>query len=153
MVHQCEIKKMAARPTLVVRIRTSIQDLPAKIGECFGKVMGYLGEIGEQPADAPFVAYFNMDMSDLDVEIGFPVAKALPGKGEVKASQIPGGMAGTCMYTGPYTEFAVPYEALTKLVSEKGLTPTGVSYEFYYNSPMDTEPSKLQTLIMFPLKG
>jgi effector-binding domain-containing protein len=66
---------------------------------------------------------------------------------------MPGGNTGTCLYTGPFQEMPPAYEALTKMIAEKGLTPTGVAYEMYYNSPMDTEPAKLQTLILFPLKG
>lgn len=57
-----------------------------------------------------------MDMADLDVEIGFPVSKKLPGNGEIKASWIPGGKMGTCFYTGPYGEMRLAYEALTKLL-------------------------------------
>ena len=99
------------------------QDQPAEppqtIGEGFGKVIQYLGSIGEQPVGAPYIGYYNMDMEDLDIELGFPVAKALPGKGEFKASQLPGGKTGTCLYTGPYGEMPAAYEALTKLLNEK----------------------------------
>ena len=153
MTIKCEIKEMPAQPALSIRKRTNMESLPQTIGQGFGAVAQYLGEIGQQPAGAPYVAYYNMDMSDLDIEIGFPVSKKLPGKSEIKASQIPGGKMGTCLYTGPYLEMPSAYEALTKLVTEKGLEPTGIVYEVYYNSPMDTEPAKLQTLILFPLKG
>ena len=153
MPFKCEIKDQPAQGTLSTRVRTTLENLPQTIGQGFGTVAQYLGEIGQQPAGAPYVAYFNMDMSDLDIEIGFPVSKKLPGKGEIKASQIPGGKMGTCLYTGPYQEMPSAYEALTKLLAEKALEPTGIVYEVYYNSPMDTEPAKLQTLILFPLKS
>jgi effector-binding domain-containing protein len=153
MSYECEIKEMPAQPALSVRMRTNVENLPQTIGQGFGAVAQYLGELGQQPAGAPYVAYYNMDMSDLDIEIGFPVSKKLSGKGEIKVSQIPGGKMGTCLYTGPYPEMPPAYEALTKLVTEKGLEPAGVVYEVYCNSPMDTEPAKLQTLILFPLKG
>ncbi len=153
MTYKCEIKDQPAQPTLSIRVRTTLENLPQTIGHGFGTVAQYLGEIGQPPAGAPYVAYYNMDMSDLDIEIGFPVGKKLPGKGEIKASRIPGGKMGTCLYTGPYQEMPAAYEALTKLLAEKGLEPTGIVYEAYYNSPMDTEPSKLQTFILFPLKG
>ncbi len=153
MSFECEIKEQSARSTLCVRTRTSVEMLPVAIGRYAGEIAQYLGEIGEQPEPVVYVAYYNMDMANLDVEIGFPMAKELPGKGEIKPGKIPGGKAGTCMYFGPYQEMPPAYEALTKLVAEKGLEPTGVSYEFYYNSPMDVPPEKLQTLIMFPLKS
>jgi effector-binding domain-containing protein len=57
------------------------------------------------------------------------------------------------MYIGPYQGMPPAYEALTKLVMDKGLEPTGIAYEFYFNGPMDSEPSGFKTLIMFPLKG
>lgn len=153
MTIKCEIKEMQAQPALSIRTRTNLESLPQAIGQGFGAVAQYLGEHGQQPAGAPYVAYYNMDMSDLDIEIGFPAGKNLPGKGEIKVSQIPGGKMGTCFYTGPYQEMSLAYEALNKLMAENGLMPTGIVYEVYYNSPMDTEPAKLQTLILFPLKG
>jgi effector-binding domain-containing protein len=153
MTFNCEIKEQPPQLTLCVRTRASLGKLPEAIGKYIVAIAQYLGEIGEQPAFAPYVAYYNLDMADLDVEIGFPVAKELPGNGEIKPGRIPGGKVGTCLYTGPYSDMPPAYEALTKLVMENGLEPTGICYEFYFNGPMDTEPSKLQTLILFPLKS
>jgi effector-binding domain-containing protein len=153
MSFTCEIKEIPEQQALSIRTRTSVQNLPQILGQCFGTIAAYLGELNEPPAGAPFVAYYNMDMADLEIDVGFPVLKKLPGNDMIKASQIPGGKTGTCLYTGPYQEMPPAYEALTKLLCEKGLEPTGVVYEVYLNSPMDTEPSKLQTLILFPLKN
>jgi effector-binding domain-containing protein len=95
-----------------------------------------------------------MDMENLDIEVGFPVAKKLSSGNEVKASEIPAGKVATCVYTGPYgEEMKAAYEALSKHVEEKGCVPTGIVYEIYLNSPMDTPPEKLQTQIVFPLKN
>jgi effector-binding domain-containing protein len=153
MSFTCEIKKQQAHPALVIRARTSLQNLPKTIGEGYGRIMGYLAGIGEQPAGAPFVAYYNMDMENLDIELGFPVAKKLPGRDSISASEIPGGMAATCLYTGPYQDMPQAYEALMKLVKEKGLEVSGVSYETYLNDPMVTPRQELMTLIMFPIKN
>lgn len=149
---QCELQENHARPAMAIRTRTSVANLPQVLGEGFGKVAGHLGELGAFPAGAPFVAYFSMDMEDLDIEIGFPVSGQLPGKGDIQASQIPGGKQASCMYTGPYEQMPPAYEALTKLVAEQGYDTTGVSYEFYLNDPGETPPEDLQTQIIFPLK-
>ena len=117
----------------------------------FDAVLKYLGELGEPPAGVPFAAYFNMDMQNLDMEIGFPVARLLPGKVEIQASQIPGGIVATCLYTGPYNELASAYDALHQHVQEAGFTPTGAAYEMYLNDPTQTPPQELQTLILFPI--
>lgn len=153
MSYHCEIKEQPSQAALSIRIRTSVQDLPIVLGNGFSTVARYLGEIGEQPMGPPFVAYYNRDMEDLDMEIGFPISRKLPGKADIKASEIPGGKMGTCMYTGPYPDMSPAYEALNKLVKDEGYEPTGIVYEIYFNSPMDTAPEKLQTLILFPLKN
>ncbi len=151
MTYRCDTIDRPAQPALSIRTHSAVQDLPQVLGKAYGAIMQYLGELGVSPAGAPFVAYFNMDMQDLDMEIGFPVMQPLPGKGEVQASQIPAGKAATCLHTGPYPEIEHAYKALSAWVSEKGYTPTGVSYEFYLNDPQQTPPQELQTQILFPL--
>ena len=152
MNYNCELKEQAAQPALSLRTRTPVQDLPQVIGRAYGAILQYLGELGEYPASAPFAAYYNMDMQDLDVELGFPVAKKLPGKGEIKARQIPGGKFATCLHIGPYSEVGPAYEALSQWVKDNGYEAIGVSYEVYLNDPSQTPPHELRTQIMFPLK-
>jgi effector-binding domain-containing protein len=154
MFGKCETKKQPAQPVMSIRMRTAVQELPNVLGKAFGDVAMAIGEQGQQPRGPPFVAYYNMDMQDLDIEVGFPVAKKLQAKGEVKPGEIPAGKVATTVYTGPYGDgMKAAYEALAKLVEEKGEVPTGIVYEIYFNSPMDTPPEKLQTQIVFPLKG
>jgi effector-binding domain-containing protein len=108
--------------------------------------------MGENPAGAPFVVYYNMDMQNLDVEIGFPVSRSLSEQGNIQAGQIFGGKFATCLFIGPYSEVGSAYDALTKFVADKGFDPTGVAYEFYLNDPQTVKPAELQTQIYFPLK-
>jgi len=153
MIGKCEIRKQQAQPVMSIRMRTSVQNLPDVLGKGFGDVVNYIIGQGAQPQGPPFVAYYNLDMENLDIEIGFPVAKKLLGAGEIKAGDIPAGKVATCVYTGPYGEgMRAAYEALGKLVAEKGYEPAGIVYEIYFNSPMDTPPEKLQTQIVFLLK-
>jgi len=152
MAFQCEIKEQSAQPTLSIRARIPIDGLPQLLGESYGKISAYLAELDEQPAGAPFAAYYNMDMQDLDVEIGFPVAKQIQGKGDIQASQVPGGKQGVALHTGRYGDIAPAYDALAGFVKEQGYEPTGISYEFYLNDPEKTPQEELQTQIVFPLK-
>ena len=151
MTYRCETIDRPAQSVLSIRTRAAVQDLPQVMGKAYGAIMQYLGELGVPPAGAPFVAYFNMDMQDLDMEIGFPVMQPLPGKGEIQPSEIPGGKAATCLHTGSYPELSQAYQALYAWVNESGYQATGASYEFYLNDPEETPPEKLQTQIVFPL--
>lgn len=152
MAFQCEIKEQDPQPTLSIRARTPIQGLPQLLDESYNKIISYLAERGEEPVGAPFAAYHNMDLHDLDVEIGFPVAKATEGRGEIQPSQVPGGKLGFALHTGRYGDIAPAYDALAQYVREKGYEPTGVSYEFYLNDPEETPQEELLTQIVFPLK-
>lgn len=152
MKYQFELNEQEAQPVLSIRTRTAIENLPKVIGEAYGKIMRYVAELGEQPAGVPYTAYYNLDMQDLDVEMGFPVARALPGQGEINAGAIPAGGYATCMYQGPYSKMEEPYNEIFKWMAENGYEQTGVSYEYYYNSPEEVPESELLTKIAIALK-
>ena len=145
MSHKCEVKEQPTQPTLSIRTRTSVQDLAQVLGKAYDAIAQYLAELGEQPVGPPFAAYYNMDMQNLDVEIGFPASKRLPGKGEIKASEIPAGKVATCLYTGPYSEIEPAYNALSQWIKDNGYEATGVAYEMYLNDPTQTLPRELKT--------
>ena len=152
MAVECSVRQQPAQPTLSVRLTISIQRLPQEIGRVYGAIAGYLAQRGQPPAGAPFVAYYNMDMQQLDVVIGFPTATPLPGRGEIQAGEIPGGRQAICLHVGPYDQIEPAYGALSQYIQAQGHTPTGIAYEFYLNDPMQTPPAELQTLVAFPLR-
>ena len=152
MPYKCEVEEQAAQPTLSIRTRTSVQDIPQVLGKAYGAIAQYLGELGEQPAGPPFTAYYNMDMQNLDIEIGFPVSKRFPGKGDIGASEIPAGKVATCLYTGPYSEMEPVYGTLFQWIKDNGYEATGLVYEMYLNDPGQTPPQELQTQIVLLLK-
>ncbi|MDD4767791.1 MAG: GyrI-like domain-containing protein, partial [Desulfotomaculaceae bacterium] len=141
-----------AQPVLFIRARTALEGLPLLIGESYRKIAEYLAELGRQPANAPYTAYYNLDMQDLDVEMGFPVAGPLPGKGEVKAGEVPAGRYVSCMFKGPYNQMEPVYNEMNKWMQENNLEPTGIAYEYYYNGPQDVPESELLTRISLPVK-
>lgn len=151
MDFHCQLSERKDQPVLVTRVRTPVQKLPELLGKHFGAIFAYLEQLGQMPAGPPFAAYYNMDMQDMDVEIGFPVSAGLPPVDEIQTGVIPAGKSATCLYTGPYDEIASAYTALAGWIDEQGLTPTGVAYEFYLNDPDETSPEALQTQILMPL--
>ncbi len=132
--------------------RAALQDLPTALGRAYGAIAEYLEELGEPPSGAPFAGYYNMDMQNLDLEIGFPVAKQLTGRGEIQSGHIQEGKVATTIYTGPYNAIEPAYNALTAFIQDNGYEAIGVAYEFYLNDPSETPVEELQTRILFPLK-
>lgn len=152
MSYQCDVKDQSSQPTLAIRTRASVDDMSRVLERAYGTIAQYVGELGGQFGGPPYVAYYNEDMDDLDIEIGFPVTRELPGRGEIEAAEIPGGRVATCIHVGPYGEIPPAYEALSHWVEENGYEPTGAAYEFYLNDPEETPSEQLMTQIMFPLK-
>ncbi len=153
MRYTCELEEKVTQPTLSVRTRTPVQNLPEVLGPAWGAIMRFLGELGEQPAGPPYVAYYNMDMQNLDIEIGFPAATSLAGGGNVQASEIPAGSYATCLHKGPYPEVGQAYEALGQWTHDNGREATGIAYETYLNDPGNTPPEELLTQVAWLLKS
>jgi effector-binding domain-containing protein len=128
-----------------------VENLPKVLGESYAAIGQYLGILGEMPGGAPFVAYYNMDMQNLDIEIGFPVSHPISGKAHIQAAEMPAGKYASCLHKGPYAELRPAYEALTNFVNEHNLETIGVVYEFYLNSPVEVPQEELKTQIVFPL--
>ena len=151
MSYECEFVQLQERPTLAVRLHAPVERMSEVLGPAWGKVMAYAGPAGAAPADAPFVAYHNMDMSDLDLEVGFVFARPLPGAGEVVASAIAAGEAVQCVHVGPYDQVGGAYDAIAAFLAEHGRTGGGPSYEFYLNDPQETPSAQLRTRVLMPV--
>lgn len=152
MDYNFEVSEQGVQPVLSVRTRTSVGNLPQELGKAYTSIIAYLSEIGEQPADAAFAAYYNMDMEDLDVEMGFPVTRVITGKEEIKPGEIPAGKRVSAMHKGPYMEMEPLYNAMTEWMNTNGHIPLGICYEFYYNSPMEVPEAELLTKVVFLVK-
>lgn len=148
-----EIRMLEEQPALTIRTNTPLKDLQKIIGEAYGEIAQYLGKNGKAPAGNPFIIYYNEDMNNLDIEMGFPVGPDVKGQGRVQVSKMPGGKSATAIHIGSYETLAKTYELLAAFVKEQGLTPDSWMWESYLNSPQDTQPERLRTEIVFPLRG
>jgi len=147
---QCEIVEYPDRPILSVKTHAAVQELPRVLGDIYGRIMKHLAELKIQPAGFPFVIYYNMDMSNLDIEVGFETPAGLAGKGDIQPGIIPAGRVVSLVYTGPYEECKPAYEAMNQWIKDNHQVETGVAIEFYLNDPQETPPA--QTRIEMPLK-
>ena len=150
-ISRIELVQQNEQPVLAIRTMTSIEKLPQLIGESYQKMADYLAELGECLSDVPFVAYHNMDMHHLDVEIGFPVMKKLPDKGDLKSGCIPESRSISCMCLGPYGDIEPTYNEMAEFMKQNGYEPTGTAYEYYYNDSDFPEKVRLTKIVM-PIK-
>jgi len=152
MLYQCEILDQPAQPTLTIRTRTPVQAMPQVLGQGYGAIAQYLGELGLSPVGHPFVIYYNLDMQDMDIELGFPVPQPVAGKGEIHAARMEAGKVATGLYVGPYEDCGPAYDELARFVKDQGCEATGVAIEYYLNDPSQPPFEEAQTRIVLPLK-
>ena len=152
IISRIETIKRSKQPVLSIKTTTNMEKLPMLIGEIYGKIESYLKEIGEFPEDIPFVRFFNMEIENLEVEIGFPVYKELPEKGDIKFDYLPEMKAVYSMYLGPYQEMETSYNEVMKWIETNNLIPDGTFLEYYYNSPEEVSEDNLLTGVIIPLK-
>ncbi len=151
IVSSFEIMERGERPILSVRGTTTMENMSQVIGEGYSRIGAYLAEAGTYPSDAPFVVYHNMDMQALDIEMCFPVAKALPGNAGVKSGTVAAGKFVCGMYRGPYEDIGPAYEEMTKWMEEKGLKDNGVFHECYLNGP-EGSPEEYLTMMVIGIQ-
>lgn len=140
------------QPVLSVQTTTSLEKLSNVIGEAFGKIASYIVEAGKEPLGPAFVGYYNMDMENLQVEIGFPLHEEIEGNNEITLNYIPAGKKAVGFHKGSYSELGPFYDGMASWINQKGYEPTGVMYEYYYNSPEEIPESELLTKVEFLLK-
>ncbi|MFX1237875.1 MAG: hypothetical protein ACFFAS_13500 [Promethearchaeota archaeon] len=91
MTEDFKIEELPSRPSLTIRTRDSVEELPRVLGEAYSAIITQIEANGANPSGPPFLMYYNLYMQDLDIEIVFPVSKILSGKGSIKASEITAG--------------------------------------------------------------
>jgi effector-binding domain-containing protein len=153
MSFKYEIKEQKVQPTASIRTRTSVSKLPDVIQQSYETIGKHLEETEGQCIGAPFAIYYNMDINDLDVELGFPVAKPVKEKNEIKNSEIPAAKVLTFTHVGPYNELEKSYGQAMAWIKDNNINTAGTVCEFYLNDPDVTPPSDLETEIRFFLKN
>jgi len=152
MEYKCELIEREEQFIVSVRTKSAVENLPKLFGETYVKLMSYLSEINEYPNDAPFAIYYNLDMADLDIEIGFPVAREVEERDDMQPNIIPKGKYITCMHIGAYSKMEYAYFALKSFAKENGYETEETAYEFYLNGPDETTEDNYKTRIIIPVK-
>lgn len=151
MSHEFALETQPSLPVLYVRTRCPVQALGQVAGECWGQIGAYLAELGAAPTSGPYMAYYNADMNDLDVEMGFPVTGPLPDRGNLQFRALPECRVATCLHVGSYSQIGATYSALQAWMSEQGLNCSSQMYEWYLNDPDQVAPEELLTRIAWVL--
>ncbi len=147
-----QIVETGDQHAVAIRSVTTEQELPALVGQVFNSLMEYIVKKDSLAIGPAYVAYFSSDENFIEVEIGFPVGEHLDGEGEIKDYIIPGGKRVVGYYKGSYDYLSYFHEEMFKWILLNDLEPSGVIYEYYFNSPGNIPDEELLTKIEFLLK-
>lgn len=97
-----KVENRDAQNYLGIRTQVPMQEMGnGLIPRLHGEVMQCLKEQGESPSGAPFLRFYVINMADhMDIEMGWPVARALTGNERVQAGVLPAGRYASLIYTG-----------------------------------------------------
>jgi len=146
--------KHIGQPVLVIRKKTNVTEIPQVLGSAFSQIGSYIEELGEISTDVPYIGYHdfrNLNENNIDMEIGFPIAKKLPSKGDIQFKIMPEGKSVFCIFRGDYNDLGPVYDEMMEWIKNKGFEIAGDCYETYLNGPPFPEEEML-TKVTIPLK-
>ena len=151
-----EIKTFPARPLLAVAHRGPYPE----IGRAFEKLSAVIATRNLFSQVVQMVAVYYDDPSavdpmDLRSHAAFEMSGPLAADAPLEALELAGGRHAVMHFKGPYAGLSTAYDQLygTWLPSSGEMPSDHASFEIYLNSPMDTAPEDLLTLLCVPLKG
>lgn len=100
----------------------------------------------------PFACFHNANLENLDVEMGFPIAKSITGNGEILERIIPAQKAVSGIFLGAYEDTDPLMIEIIQWIKENDYEQQGEIYYYYLND--ESRPAcELLTQIVVPIKN
>ena len=100
-VSEPRIDYRAEKPYMGIRAQVPMKGWFKVVDKLRREMFVWLKQHRVSPAGPPFLRYHVSDMSgEMDIEVGIPVATALPGDGRVSAAVLPEGRYASVIYVG-----------------------------------------------------
>lgn len=155
------IHQLTPRPAAAVRLTVPMAelDLGALFGEHLPNIAHRLGDLGVEPAGAPYGRYHEFGPEVAVAEIGIPTKApvstltpiATAADGELAASELPGGEVAIAIHRGSYDGLPATYATLERWIADQGRQPGGAPWESYVDDPSEVDPADLLTEVCWPV--
>jgi effector-binding domain-containing protein len=152
MTYEVHEKDLPTQHVVSARRHTTLAALGETFSEELDHILDRITPLGSWPSGAPFIIYYNQPFKpeDLDVEIGVPVASAVPIADE---HELPAARVAYTVYTGSYGGIGAAYEDLYRWIGRSGHKPAGPPRELYLVGPRHTDrPTEYVTEIELPIQ-
>jgi effector-binding domain-containing protein len=163
MISEPKVEERAEQPYVAVRTRVPMPNWGHLLPGLWGEVYGWLGRQGVAPTGPPLIRYRVIDMqTELEIDVGVPVAQALTGDDRITADVLPAGRYTKLVYTGDYSGLVGATAALLDWGAAQGLVwdsrtgprgdEFGARFESYLTDPQEEpDPAKWETALAMRL--
>jgi len=148
-----EVVKKKVKAQKVLSIRRTLPDY-GHLSDLFSAIGPYLGQVHAPVKGPPFAILHDNEFkeADVDVEVAFPLWRAVKTTGEFKSYEIEGYDMATLVYKGPYEGVGPAYNTLMKWVEANNYHIAGPNREVYMSNPGKVPPSEYITEIQIPVE-
>jgi len=162
MTTEPKLEHRDEQPYVAIRTQVPMRKFKTVIPQLLGEVFAWLEKQGVAPAGAPFMRFHVINMAaKMDLELGAPVATAVPGDDRLSAGVLPAGRYASLVYTGVKNGIK-GNAALLDWGAEKGLVwdtwvaengdGFGARLESYLTDPdEEPDPAKWETEVAIKL--
>jgi effector-binding domain-containing protein len=128
MDYDVGVRRVQARPTLVVAAATTWPEFPALWGQLLGEVWDCL-RAGGITGGCRNVMLYRDDVPN--VEVGVLLDQPCPLRGRVGASHLPGGTAAVTVHRGSFGDLGAAHDAVAAWCAAHGHQQNGTRWEVY----------------------
>lgn len=144
-----------------ITARVTMQSI-GDVADRLPEVLARLADAGLEPAAAPFLRYHVIDMdTELEVEVGVPVDRPVPGTGPVRPGVLPAGRYVTVTHVGHPDELVAVTASLLAWAEREGLELDvertergerwGARVELWHSGPEGSDATSSVTELAFRL--
>lgn len=148
------VQEMPTVHALVMRRRTSRDEIAAALGSTLPAVFAHAQQHGLTMTGPPFARYPEFGMSSVVIEGGVQIAAPAPGdpSAGIEPLSLPSGKAAVTVHKGPYDTLPDTYQAIETWLEKEGHQRGGPPYEIYLTDPGEhPDPETWETRIVQPL--
>ncbi|MDD5507335.1 MAG: SRPBCC family protein [Bacteroidales bacterium] len=147
-VEDIDFQTISAQPALSIKDSAMVDMIGSKMGEMYGKLMGFITERNIRIAGPPYTISYSWDYNKPFVfEAGIPIQSPAAGEGDIMASEIAAGDVVCAPYYGPYDDMGALHEKIQLYLAAKHIQYVGYPWEVYMTDPQ-TEPDSTKWLTM-----
>ena len=134
------VEEREAQSVLSIRATVEVVRLVEAQGDALRELWRSIRQQGVTPAGPPFVRYHTFGETETDVEVGVPISEVGVDKGDVTATELPGGVAITTWHLGAHDGLGEAYGRLAAWLQEHGRQAAGPAWEVYWWIDTSREP-------------